>query len=90
MQTWLRDSLLASHRTLVTVAVDAISRAFWPGYTRTLTPTQRRQWRNKITCGLHAAVLAYGQAWNLADPVLYSDPLHGVTGASRGDEEHLG
>ena len=29
---------------------------------------------------LKAAVLAYNQAWNLFDPVLNADPLHGVTG----------
>lgn len=33
-------------------------------------------------CSMQAAVLAYNQAWNLFDPVLNADPLHGVTGAS--------
>ncbi len=133
-------------RTLVSLAVHLCSRALWPGYSKMLRPTERRQWCNKIACGLHvsglcagcraafaglrlesrqlgwrscaarrqaagrspfsptvwlaheslnsacvllrhpkllqAAVLAYHQAWNLFDPVLNADPLHGVTGAA--------
>jgi len=133
--------------------VHIASEALWRGYAKTLRPTERRQWCNKIACGLHvrgaaradgeqpywvvqghqptapavlgsagspahsavqllvqavlfgkyaghwcmvqcdtpflailpvhcmqAAVLAYHQAWNLFDPVLTSNPLHGVTG----------
>jgi hypothetical protein len=118
------------------------SKALWRGYSKRLRPSERRQWCNKIACGLHvgasclpaccacagccgqmraaaalpagmavaatsahtgwhagvgrvsnnqwgfqcmyscvqAAVLAYSQAFNLFDPVLTADPLHGVTG----------
>ncbi|KAL4447574.1 hypothetical protein ABPG75_004793 [Micractinium tetrahymenae] len=65
--------------SLVSLAVHLCSRALWPGYSKVLRTTERRQWCNKIACGLHAAVLAYHQAWNLFDPVLNADPLHGVT-----------
>lgn len=37
---------------------------------------------------LQAAVLAYHQAWNLFDPVLNADPLHGVTGAAGRAGQH--
>ncbi|KAI3429382.1 hypothetical protein D9Q98_005477 [Chlorella vulgaris] len=65
--------------SLVSLLAHLASLALWPGYSKTLRPTERRQWCNKIACGLHAAVLAYNQAWNLFDPVLNADPLHGVT-----------
>lgn len=65
--------------SVVTLAVHLCSLFVWRGYSKALRPSDRRQWCNKIACGLHAAVLAYHQAWNLFDPVLNADPLHGVT-----------
>ncbi|PSC68140.1 transmembrane 136 isoform X1 isoform B [Micractinium conductrix] len=65
--------------TLVSVAVHLAAQALWPAYRKTMRPSERRQFCNKVACGLHAAVLSYNQAFNLFDPVLTDDPLHGVT-----------
>ena len=40
-------------RTLVTLAVHVASKALWRGYSKRLRPSERRQWCNKIACGLH-------------------------------------
>ncbi|KAI7842849.1 hypothetical protein COHA_003594 [Chlorella ohadii] len=64
---------------LVSLVVQLASRTLWPAYSKVLSPAERRQWCNKIACGLHAAVLSTAQARNLMDPVLNADPLHAVT-----------
>ena len=45
--------LLCCCRTLVTLAVHLGSQALWSGYSKSLRPSERRQWCNKIACGLH-------------------------------------
>jgi hypothetical protein len=45
--------LLLCCRTLVTLAVHMASKALWRGYSKRLRPSERRQWCNKIACGLH-------------------------------------
>jgi hypothetical protein len=49
-------SLDGSHRSLVTFVVHLASRALWPRYSHKLRPSERRQWCNKITCGLHVSM----------------------------------
>lgn len=47
--------------SLVTLVVHLASRALWRGY-RDLRPSERRQWCNKITCGLHVSRDGHGRA----------------------------
>ena len=42
-------------RTVVSLTLHLASRALWPAYTKALSPAERRQWCNKIACGLHVS-----------------------------------
>lgn len=45
-------------RSTVSLVVHLASRALWPAYTKTLRPSERRQWCNKLACGLHVGAAA--------------------------------
>lgn len=62
---WLRSDPLACllcRRSLVSLLAHLASLALWPGYSKTLRPTERRQWCNKIACGLHVSTVAIAVA----------------------------
>jgi hypothetical protein len=62
---WLPSDLLVCllcRRSLVSLVVHLASLALWPGYSKTLRPTERRQWCNKIACGLHVSTVAIAVA----------------------------
>lgn len=59
---------------IVSSVVHHAAASLWMGYAG-LTALERRQWCNKVTSGIHAALLAAFQARNLRHPVLLADPL---------------
>lgn len=58
----------------ISLVVHVAARRCWKGYSG-LTLLERRQFCNKVSSGIHAAILAASAARNLAHPALLADPL---------------